>query len=256
MHLRVERAQQNAKEVVNYLCKSGYTQKVFFPGKGGCDPTSLAIHQSQCCGTGSVISFTTGSVEFSRRFLDACRIFKTTVSFGSVNSLGEMPCTMSHASIPSEKRTLPEDLVRLSIGIEDIMDLIDDLQKAFEMAGEEMSPCRDNGFDSKFEDLPVVPRIPSSLVKLTVKTMCNEVPMSGPPSTMLGTDQNPSDGSSVNTSVDTAMVELPTSEYDEQELTMAAEKLAPRGPAPWKMAAMISTAVFLIWRARLSAASS
>jgi cystathionine beta-lyase len=260
MHLRVERAQQNAKEIVNYLCKSGYTQKVFYPGKGGCDPKSLAIHQSQCCGTGAVISFTTGSVEFSRRFLDACRIFKTTVSFGSVNSLGEMPCTMSHASIPSEKRTLPEDLVRLSVGIEDVLDLVDDLQKAFEIAGEEMSPCRDNGFDSKFEDLPVVPRIPSSmsLVKLTVKTMCSEVPMSGPP-TMPGSDQTPSDGSSVNTSVDTAMVELPTSECDEQELSMAAEKLAPRGilaPAPWKMAAMIGTAVFLTWRARLTAASS
>ena len=78
-----------------------------------------------------------GTVHFVKqfgylRFCDACRIFKTTVSFGSVNSLCEMPCTMSHASIPAEKRTLPADLVRLSIGIEDVRDLITDLTQARE----------------------------------------------------------------------------------------------------------------------------
>merc|ERR1712048_157145 len=113
-------------------------------------------------GSGSVISFTTGSVEFSRRLLDACRIFKTTVSFGSVNSLGEMPCTMSHASIPSEKRALPDDLLRLSVGIEDVEDLLADLDHAFKVAtGEEKTPT-DAGYDSRFEDLPVVPDLSSA----------------------------------------------------------------------------------------------
>lgn len=157
MYLRVEHAQANAQAVANYLMGSKHVQQVFFPGKGGCSARSLAIHMSQSRGPGAVMSFTTGSVEFSRKFLDACRIFKTTVSFGSVNSLGEMPFTMSHASIPTEKRSLPPDLVRLSIGIEDVNDLIADLSNAIQVAAEERSPPADGGFDSKFEDLPVVP---------------------------------------------------------------------------------------------------
>jgi hypothetical protein len=106
-----------------------------------------------------MISLTTGSVELSRRLCDACKIFKTTVSFGSVNSLCEMPCTMSHASIPSEKRSLPEDLVRLSIGIEDARDLIADLTHALEVAANPKLDSQENvdGYDSRFEDLPVVP---------------------------------------------------------------------------------------------------
>merc|ERR1719226_225274 len=66
---------------------------------------------------------------------------------------------MSHASIPTEKRSLPPDLVRLSIGIEDVSDLIADLSNAIQVAAEERSPPADGGFDSKFEDLPVVPTL-------------------------------------------------------------------------------------------------
>lgn len=159
MFLRVERAQENAQHVANFLMKQRpYIKNVFYPGKGGCcDAQSLAIHCSQSRGPGAVLSFTTGCVDFSRRLLDACRIFKTTVSFGSVNSLGEMPCTMSHASIPAEKRTLPADLVRLSIGIEDVHDLIADLAHGIKVAMEGRAPDENDGYDSKFEDLPVVP---------------------------------------------------------------------------------------------------
>eukprot|EP00931_Biecheleriopsis_adriatica_P100380 TRINITY_DN75704_c0_g1_i1.p1 TRINITY_DN75704_c0_g1~~TRINITY_DN75704_c0_g1_i1.p1 ORF type:complete len:634 (+),score=104.88 TRINITY_DN75704_c0_g1_i1:90-1904(+) len=157
MFLRVDRAQKNARQVTSFLLKSPYIQKVFFPGPGGCDPKSLAIHLSQSSGSGSVISFTTGSVDFSRRLVNACKIFKTTVSFGSVNSLLEMPCTMSHASIPAEKRTLPEDLVRLSVGIEDHLDLIADLDQALQVAAGQLVQSPHAGFDSEFQDLPVVP---------------------------------------------------------------------------------------------------
>ncbi|CAJ1338301.1 unnamed protein product [Effrenium voratum] len=159
MFLRVERAQQNARRVVNFLLRSRHITQVLFPGPGGCDPTSLAIHCSQSKGSGSVISFTTGSLDFSRRLVDACKIFKTTVSFGSVNSLLEMPCTMSHASIPAEKRTLPADLIRLSVGIEDPQDLIADLDQAIKVAAGELTSTFKGGFDSEFQDLPVVPRI-------------------------------------------------------------------------------------------------
>ena len=63
-----------------FLMKHSCVKDVLFPGKGGCDSASLATHCSQASGQGSMISLTTGSVEFSRRFCDACRIFKTTVS--------------------------------------------------------------------------------------------------------------------------------------------------------------------------------
>jgi len=92
------------------------------------------IHVSQASGGGAVMSFTTGNVDTSRRIVDALRIFKITVSFGSCNSLVEMPVTLSHASVPKDKRTLPEDLVRLSVGIEDAQDLLSDLKQAFELA--------------------------------------------------------------------------------------------------------------------------
>jgi len=160
MWLRVTRAQENAQQVVTFLSKHPHVTQVFFPGPGGCDAKSLRIHRSQSLGPGAVLSFTTGSVDFSRRFVDASRLFKTTVSFGSVNSLGEMPCTMSHASIPSEKRTLPEDLVRLSVGIEDVRDLLEDLQRAFDFASQDIKPPSGDGYDSKFEDLPSVPPLP------------------------------------------------------------------------------------------------
>lgn len=169
MFLRVERAQESAQQVATFLLRHTSVTQVLFPGRGCCDDKSFAIHRSQCQGPGCVISFTTGSVELSRRLLDACRLFKITVSFGSVNSLAEMPCTMSHASIPSEKRTLPEDLVRLSIGIEDVNDLIADLEQAFAVAGQKVAvqPCTAGAYDSRFEDLPVVPN-PRALEKQSV----------------------------------------------------------------------------------------
>mmetsp|Transcript_37144 Transcript_37144/g.57631 ORF Transcript_37144/g.57631 Transcript_37144/m.57631 type:complete len:617 (-) Transcript_37144:12-1862(-) len=157
MHLRVQRAQENAETIGLFLKKHPMVKDVFYPGRGGCDSKSFAIHCSQANGQGSMISLTTGDVEISKRLCDNCKIFKTTVSFGSVNSLCEMPCRMSHASIPSEKRTLPEDLVRLSIGIEDVKDLIADLTQALEAISNPKSQRIDDGYDSKFEDLPVVP---------------------------------------------------------------------------------------------------
>eukprot|EP00931_Biecheleriopsis_adriatica_P066096 TRINITY_DN4050_c0_g1_i1.p1 TRINITY_DN4050_c0_g1~~TRINITY_DN4050_c0_g1_i1.p1 ORF type:complete len:643 (-),score=120.98 TRINITY_DN4050_c0_g1_i1:67-1941(-) len=166
MYLRVKRAQETAEEVAAFLMRHPCVKEVYFPGPGGCDKDRLVIHRSQAIGQGSMISLTTGCCEFSRRFCDACRIFKTTVSFGSVNSLCEMPCTMSHASIPSEKRTIAADLVRLSIGIEDVRDLIKDLSRALDAAaGIEASPkdhAPAGGYDSIFENLPVLPSLPSS----------------------------------------------------------------------------------------------
>jgi cystathionine beta-lyase len=137
--LRVERAQANAQLVAEYLSHQAAAKQLFYPGIKPKDLSSragrdYAIHFSQASGAGCVMSFTTGSVAVSRRLIDALRIFKLTVSFGSVNSLCEMPCVMSHASIPADKRRLPDDLIRLSIGIEEPEDLIADIAQAFELA--------------------------------------------------------------------------------------------------------------------------
>lgn len=80
---------------------------------------------------------TAGDLEVSRTIVEATKLFKVTVSFGNVISLISLPCFMSHASIPAEVRAargLPDDLVRISAGIEDVGDLIADLKQAMDKA--------------------------------------------------------------------------------------------------------------------------
>ncbi|XP_057780733.1 cystathionine beta-lyase, chloroplastic-like isoform X2 [Salvia miltiorrhiza] len=87
----------------------------------------------QAKGAGSVLSFLTGSLALSKHVVETTKYFSITVSFGSVKSLISLPCFMSHASIPAavrEARGLTEDLVRVSVGIEDADDLISDLEHA------------------------------------------------------------------------------------------------------------------------------
>jgi len=75
--------------------------------------------------------------QLSRRLAEATRIFPITVSFGSVNSSISLPGCMSHKSIPAElaqSKHLPSDLVRLSVGIEEADDLLEDLEQALEVA--------------------------------------------------------------------------------------------------------------------------
>jgi cystathionine beta-lyase len=84
-----------------------------------------------------VISFTTGNPTISKRIVESCTLFDIAVSFGSVGSVISMPCTMSHASVPAalrEKLAPPPDLIRVSVGIEAVEDLIADLETAFEKA--------------------------------------------------------------------------------------------------------------------------
>jgi cystathionine beta-lyase len=84
-----------------------------------------------------VVLVAAGDLEVSRTLVETTKLFKVTVSFGNVISLISLPCFMSHASIPAEVRAargLPDDLVRISAGIEDIGDLIADLKQALDKA--------------------------------------------------------------------------------------------------------------------------
>jgi hypothetical protein len=83
-----------------------------------------------------------GDVEVSKIIVNETKLFKVTVSFGNVVSLISLPCYMSHASIPAEVRAargLPDDLVRISAGIEDSQDLIADLSRAMDLAAQHLA---------------------------------------------------------------------------------------------------------------------
>ena len=111
--VRVERQQYNAEKIASFLSSVECVTKLHYagmkPGETGISPVSSTqesyeLHCKQARGGGSVLSFETGDVKLSNRIVDACKIFKITVSFGSCNSLVEMPCLLSHASIPAEER--------------------------------------------------------------------------------------------------------------------------------------------------------
>ncbi|KAH7853640.1 hypothetical protein Vadar_004973 [Vaccinium darrowii] len=131
MALRVEKQQENAQKIAEFLASHPKVQKVNYAGLPSHPGRSL--HYSQAKGAGSVLSFLTGSIALSKHIAETTKYFSITVSFGSVKSLISMPCFMSHASIPAavrEARGLTEDLVRISVGIEDVDDLISDLDNA------------------------------------------------------------------------------------------------------------------------------
>lgn len=133
--VRLERAQANARVLARMLARHPLVRRVHYPGL--IDHPGRAIHERQARGPGALVSFETGDAELSRRVVEALELFTITVSFGSVRSLASLPCRMSHRSIPSSVRrehALPEDLVRLSIGIEDERDLVRDMSRAFDAA--------------------------------------------------------------------------------------------------------------------------
>ena len=132
--VRMEKQQSNATAIATFLESRGF--KVRYPGLKSHPQHSL--HWSQARGAGAVLSFETGSIALSERIVESTRLFGISVSFGCVNSLISMPCRMSHASIdPSvrKERALPEDIIRLCVGIEDLTDLIEDLSQALVRAG-------------------------------------------------------------------------------------------------------------------------
>jgi cysteine-S-conjugate beta-lyase len=135
LSLRLDCQQASAKKIAELLDAHPAIERVYFPGLA--DARQLAIHHSQASGDGAVLSFVTGDPEFSRAVVEATKLFAITVSFGGVNSTISLPNYMSHASIPAhlrQQKSIPADLVRVSVGAEDVDDLIDDLSQAFEFA--------------------------------------------------------------------------------------------------------------------------
>lgn len=133
--VRMEKQQANAQRIAEFLQnEAGF--RVRYPGLKS--HPQYDLHWSMARGAGAVLSFETGNVEVSERIVESARLWAISVSFGCVNSLISMPCRMSHASIDAKtraERNMPEDIIRLCVGIEDADDLIDDLRRALVQAG-------------------------------------------------------------------------------------------------------------------------
>lgn len=132
--VRMERHCQNANEIAHWLERHPDVERVHYPGLATHAQHALAQRQMRGCG-GMVSAVIAGGLPRARRFLERCRLFTLAESLGGVESLVEHPGLMTHASIPAATRAeigIDDGLVRLSVGIEDVGDLIADLQTALE----------------------------------------------------------------------------------------------------------------------------
>jgi cystathionine beta-lyase/cystathionine gamma-synthase len=131
--VRMKRHEENGMAMANYLANHAKVRKIYYPGLPDHPQHELAKRQMN--GFGSMISFDLGSKENAKKFLDRVRLCSLAESLGGVETLISHPETMTHASVPLETRTrlgITPGLVRISVGIEDIEDLIADLETAFD----------------------------------------------------------------------------------------------------------------------------
>ena len=132
LHLRMERHSANAQAVAEALSKDPRVKEVNYPFLKGSPQYSIARRQMSA--GGGMISFRMkGGLHAASRFLESLKVFTLGESLGGVESLAEHPSRMTHASVPpGERRKLgiSDDLIRLSVGIEDARDLLDDIRAA------------------------------------------------------------------------------------------------------------------------------
>jgi cystathionine gamma-lyase len=133
--VRMERHCGNAMHIAAWLEKHPKVQKVIYPGLATHPQHLLASKQMHQRYGGMVTAVLKGGLAASRRFLERCELFTLAESLGGVESLIEHPAIMTHASLPEDVRAglgIDEGLVRLSVGIESVDDLIAELQHALE----------------------------------------------------------------------------------------------------------------------------
>ena len=135
LHLRVQRHCENGMKVAEFLSNHPEVEKVFYPGLPD-HPFHEIAKKQMIGGFGGMVSFTFKSAKKSDSidFLEKLKVFTLAESLGGVESLANHPALMTHASIPAEKRLevgITDDLVRLSVGVEDIDDLLADIEQAF-----------------------------------------------------------------------------------------------------------------------------
>ncbi|QNG61132.1 bifunctional cystathionine gamma-lyase/homocysteine desulfhydrase [Bacillus sp. PAMC26568] len=129
--LRMEAHEKNTRAIVEFLTQHPAVSKVFYPGLA--DHPNHEIAKKQAGGFGGMVSFDVGSEQKADEILSKVKYFTLAESLGAVESLISVPAKMTHASIPSERRQelgITDGLVRISVGIEDVEDLIEDLKQA------------------------------------------------------------------------------------------------------------------------------
>ena len=136
LHLRVQRHCENGAKVAEYLVNHPKVAAVYYPGLES-HPNHEIAKKQMIGGFGGMVSFTfkSGAKADAIKMLEKVKVFTLAESLGGVESLANHPALMTHASIPEDKRKeigITDDLVRLSVGIEDISDLLADLEQAFQ----------------------------------------------------------------------------------------------------------------------------
>jgi len=130
--LRMEKSQENAKEIVAWLLENPHVKQVYYPGIEG--SKGYEICKRQASGFGSMITFEVESRELALKILESVRLIQFAESLGGVETLITYPAVQTHADVPKEillENGITDKVLRLSTGIEDSKDLIDDLRRAF-----------------------------------------------------------------------------------------------------------------------------
>ena len=131
--LRMRRSSESALEIAARLERHPRVERVIYPGLPSHPQHALAKRQMAAGGSGIVTFFLKGALPEARRFLERLEVFTLAESLGGVESLVDHPAIMTHASVPPEARAklgISDSLVRLSVGIEDVPDLVADLETA------------------------------------------------------------------------------------------------------------------------------
>jgi cystathionine gamma-lyase/homocysteine desulfhydrase len=129
--IRMEEHEQNAREIVDFLVQHKEVKNVYYPGLSSHPNHSIAVTQAR--GFGGMISFEVETEEKARELVKKTKYFTLAESLGAVESLISIPALMTHASIPKERREqlgITDGLIRISVGLEDKDDLIEDLKEA------------------------------------------------------------------------------------------------------------------------------
>ncbi|MFE6168009.1 bifunctional cystathionine gamma-lyase/homocysteine desulfhydrase [Viridibacillus arvi] len=129
--IRVEEVNSNTQRIAEFLEQNSKVGKVYYPGL--INHSGHGLQKTQATGFGGMISFDVGSAEKAEEMLSKLRYFTLAESLGAVESLISIPARMTHASIPAKRRAelgIVDGLVRISVGIEDVEDLLEDLEQA------------------------------------------------------------------------------------------------------------------------------
>jgi cystathionine beta-lyase/cystathionine gamma-synthase len=132
--VRMERHNVNAQAIAEFLDRHPKVSRVHYPGLPSHPQHVLASRQMR--GYGGIVSFALGSLDRARTFLNNLKLCALAESLGGVETLISHPASMTHASVPPERRHaigLTDDMVRISVGLEDLEDLLEDLSSALDL---------------------------------------------------------------------------------------------------------------------------